>query len=65
MDTSKLYRQQEFTIIDETREWIVRDYYGNDLDSLISVFQELKYTVDEWLTRAKDKGVVIPSHWSE
>jgi hypothetical protein len=65
MDTRKLYREQEFTIIDETREWIVRDYYGNDLDSLISVFQELKYTVDEWLTRAKDNGVVIPSHWSE
>ena len=52
-------------VIDETREWIARDYYGNDLDSLISVFQELKYTVDEWLTRAKDSGVVIPSHWSE
>jgi len=64
MDTRKLYREQEFMVIDETREWIVRDYYGNDLDSLISVFQELKYTVDEWLTRAKDNGVVIPSHWS-
>ncbi len=65
MDTNKLYREQEFMVIDETREWIARDYYGNDLDSLISVFQELKYTVDEWLTRAKDSGVVIPSHWSE
>jgi len=65
VDTNKLYREQEFMVIDETREWIARDYYGNDLDSLISVFQELKYTVDEWLTRAKDNGVVIPSHWSE
>jgi hypothetical protein len=65
VDTNKLYREQEFMVIDETREWIARDYYGNDLDSLISVFQELRYTVDEWLTRAKDNGVVIPSHWSE
>ncbi len=65
MDTNKLYREQEFMVIDETREWIARDYYGNDLASLISVFQELRYTVDEWLTRAKDNGVVIPSHWSE
>jgi hypothetical protein len=65
VDTNKLYREQEFMVIDETREWIARDYYGNDLASLISVFQELRYTVDEWLTRAKDNGVVIPSHWSE
>jgi|LakMenEpi03Aug12_release.lakeMendotaPanAssembly.Ray.scaffolds.fasta_scaffold416873_1 hypothetical protein len=65
MDTNKLYREQEFITIDEIRDQIARDYYGNDLDSLISVFQELKFTVDEWLTRAKDKGVVIPSHWSE
>jgi hypothetical protein len=65
MDTNKLYREQEFATIDEIRDQIARDYYGNDLDSLISVFQELKFTVDEWLTRAKDKGVVIPSHWSE
>jgi predicted metal-dependent hydrolase len=65
MDTRKLYREQEFATIDEISEQIARDYYGNDLDSLISVFQELRYTVDEWLTRAKDNGVVIPSHWSE
>ena len=63
MDTRELYREQEFIIIDEIREWIARDYYGKDLDSLLSVFQELKYTVDEWLTRAKDKGVVVPKHW--
>jgi hypothetical protein len=60
-----LYREQEFATIDEISEQIARDYYGNDLASLISVFQELRYTVDEWLTRAKDNGVVIPSHWSE
>lgn len=65
MDTRKLYREQEFATIDEISEQIARDYYGNDLASLISVFQELKFTVDEWLTRAKDNGVVIPSHWSE
>jgi hypothetical protein len=65
MDTRKLYREQEFATIDEISEQIARDYYGNDLASLISVFQELRYTVDEWLTRAKDNGVVIPSHWSE
>ena len=65
MDTRKLYREQEFATIDEISEQIARDYYGNDLASLISVFQELRYAVDEWLTRAKDNGVVIPSHWSE
>lgn len=65
MDTRELYREQEFIIIDEIREWIARDYYGKDLDSLLSVFQELKFTVDEWLTRAKDKGVVIPPYWQD
>lgn len=65
MDTRELYREQEFIIIDEIREWIARDYYGKDLDSLLSVFQELKFTVDEWLTRAKDKGVVIPRYWQD
>ncbi len=63
MDTRELYREQEFYFISETSEWIARDYYGNNLDSLITVFQELKYTVDEWLTRAKDNGVVVPKHW--
>ena len=54
MKTTELYRSQEFILIDEVSDWIARDYYGNDLDSLISVFEELKETVDEWLDRAKE-----------
>jgi hypothetical protein len=40
--------------IDECSEWIARDYYGNDLQGLISVFEGLKECVDEWLDRAKE-----------
>lgn len=54
MDTRKLYREREFMFIDECSEWIARDYYGNDLQGLISVFEGLKECVDEWLDRAKE-----------
>jgi len=56
LTTRELYREQEFAFIDETSEWIARDYYGNDLEGLISVFEGLKECVDEWLERYKDNA---------
>ena len=55
MNTRDVYREQEFMFIDEVSDWIARDYYGNDFESLVRVFEELKETVDEWLDRAKDR----------
>jgi hypothetical protein len=54
MNTRELYREQEFMFIDECSDWIARDYYGNDFDGLISVFEGLKEWVDELLDRAKE-----------
>lgn len=63
--TNEIYREQEFSFIDECSEWIARDYYGNDLESLLNVFVELRFTVDEWIARAKENGIEIPKHWTE
>jgi hypothetical protein len=65
MNTTELYREREFYCLGEIEEWISRDYYGNDLQGLLAVFQELKYTVNEWLDRAKESGIEIPKHWDE
>lgn len=65
METRDLYREQEFMFIDECSEWISRDYYGNDLNSLLNVFVEMRYTVNEWIERAKENGIAIPAHWTE
>ena len=54
MNTRELYREQEFMFIDECSDWIARDYYGNDFEGLVDVFQELKEWVDELLQRAKE-----------
>jgi hypothetical protein len=54
MNTRELYREQEFMFIDECSDWIARDYYGNDFDGLVSVFEGLKEWVDELLDRAKE-----------
>lgn len=65
MDTRELYREQEFMFVDECSEWIARDYYGNDIQSLLNVFVEMRYTANEWIERAKENGIVIPLHWSD
>ena len=65
MNTRELYREQEFMFIDEVSDWIARDYYGNDLTGLVDVFVEMRYTVNEWIARAKENGIEIPLHWSD
>ncbi len=62
---NEIYREQEFYCLGEIEEWVRRDYYGNDLKSLINVFLEMRYTANEWLDRAKENGVAIPKHWTE
>ena len=56
--TRDLYREQEFYFIDEVSDWIERDYYNDDLESLVNVFATLKEWADEKLSIAKEVGVL-------
>lgn len=56
--TRDLYREQEFYFIDEVSDWISRDYYNDDLESLVNVFATLKEWAEEKLGTAKEYGVI-------
>ena len=55
--TRDLYREQEFYFIDEVSDWIARDYYEDDLQSLVNVFHTLKEWADGLLSIAEEYGV--------
>lgn len=56
--TRDLYREQEFYFIEEVSDWIERDYYNDDLESLVNVFATLKDWAEEKLETAKEVGVL-------
>lgn len=58
LGTRDLYREQEFMFIDEVSDWIERDYYNDNLESLVNVFATLKEWADEKLSIAKEVGVL-------
>ncbi len=62
VETRKLYREQEFMFIDECSDWIARDYYGNDIEGLVSVFAGIKEWAEQMLDTAKDYGITPSSY---
>lgn len=56
--TRDIYREQEFMFIDEVSDWIERDYYNDDFESLVNVFATLKEWASEMLERAEEVGVL-------
>ena len=54
MKTTDIWRSQSFAMIDEASDWLARDFYGNDVEGVVSDLESIIEWAESLLEQYKE-----------